>query len=98
MTKTEKNELREHLCGLTAHISTNLETKRKILIGCLRGLAEKLESAANKLEAYPNEKHRINCLGEVQGQGSDIDRLCGEYALLLETRELTGWYIGEATK
>ena len=53
-----------------------LEGYRETLIGKARWLKEDMERLVRNLE----EGSTINSIGEVQGRGGEIDRLCGLYA------------------
>lgn len=63
--------------------SYRAESTREELVSKARRLADDLNTFAGRLEA--NHDYVLNSLGEVQGKGMDIDRLC---AILTEQRSL----------
>ncbi len=64
-------------------VENRLEDYRTALVGKARWLAEDLQRLIQHLE----EDSTINSLGEVQGRGGEIDRLCGLYAQFKQLRD-----------
>lgn len=66
------------------------EDRRKALQGAMRSLADRLAREADRLELHGSA---VNTLGEVQGRGSEVDRLCGEFGLLREATQALAWAV-----
>ncbi len=62
-------------------LDSKVEDYKEQLVAKARCLIDDLERMIRHLE----EGNSVNSLGEVQGRGSEIDRLCGLY---MQTREL----------
>lgn len=67
---------------LLRDLACDVDRRRMSLVSELRSLAEKLAHAADTVEAG----HTFNSLGEVQHRGSEVDRLCGELRLAMDTQ------------
>lgn len=55
-----------------------VEYARDRLVLAMRGLAERMTRCANNLVQDPG--FIVNSLGEVQGQGGEVDRMCALFA------------------
>jgi len=81
------------LDNLTDHLTFDIQTAERDIEDALQNLAYKCENLARSLTRTAAECRReiddetngtqasINSCGEVQGYGTDIDRLCGEIRL-----------------
>lgn len=64
-----------------------IQTQAHQLQAKARHLAERLTGLAKAMEERPVRAYSFNAVGEVQGQGGEIDRMMGELTVLLEQRE-----------
>ena len=64
-----------------------IDYKIKATESRLRAAAEHLATRMTDLVGYLDNDRTINSLGEVQGAGMDVDRLCGELAALKDVRD-----------
>ena len=69
---TTLNLIENELEGATA----NLRADYRELVAAARALADRLTRLAAGIEHDGGKTYIINSLGEVQGQGGNIDRLC----------------------
>lgn len=82
--------VKEQLAG---HMKHRLDYTTKELVSRLRNLAFDLDRAAARLERDPADGTAVNSLGEVQGRGGEVDRLCGIRAVLIEDAKCIAAYI-----
>jgi hypothetical protein len=79
--------------ALKYHGDHDVARHKEDLVRKMRRLASRLSEEADRLEsqADDSEHFSFNSLGEVQGQGADIDNLCGKLAMAIEQRKLIVW-------
>jgi hypothetical protein len=71
-------------------LNRRIESARTQLLTAAGSLSANLGFVARRLnKPYEDQDTwaKVNTLGEVQGSGAEIDRLCGELGLLIEMRE-----------
>ena len=66
-----------------AFLEANARSQRESLTRLARSMAERLTRLADGLEA--DADFSLNALGELQGNGVEVDRLCGTFAQARQT-------------
>jgi len=67
-------------------LQSDVEHARKAIIDRARSLAERLTRLADGLEQDP--EHSFNTIGELQGNGVELDTWCAKLGLARETLKL----------
>lgn len=67
-------------------VQIKLEARTREFLSRARTAADALTAAADGLEVDPN--YTLNSLGVLQGQGPEIDRLCGVISVLRDILEV----------
>ncbi len=78
-------EEKDALGMLAAETTRDLMTEKAAFVNDAVRLANRLLYAAQKVENNPLDHWTLNSLGEVQGSGQDLDRLCARIAMYRET-------------
>jgi len=80
----EAYEQRDALSMLEHETTADLLSRKQAFVRAATTLANRLQHAVERVEHAPLDHHTLNSVGEIQGSGSDIDRLCVEIGVFRE--------------